>query len=98
MGEDMIEKPAIESGDFVRLPLGEAGERAFLVRAARTQDRRAEHRRQGQRHGGGDEDRHREGDGEFPEQPANHIAHEEERDQHRDQGQGQRDDGEADLP
>ena len=35
--------------------------------------------------------------GEFAEQPADHVAHEQQRDQHRDQRDGQRDDGEADL-
>ena len=40
----------------------------------------------------GDQDRHRQRDGELAEQPADHVAHEQQRDQHRDQREGQRDD------
>ncbi len=57
----------------------------------------AGHRHQRQRHHGRNQDRHRQRDGEFAEQPADHVAHEQERDQHRDQRHRQRNDGEADL-
>ena len=40
-------------------------------------------------------DGHGHGDGELPEQPPHHVAHEEQRNQHRHQRDGQRDDGEA---
>ncbi|MNF69690.1 hypothetical protein D3C84_515800 [compost metagenome] len=50
----------------------------------------AHHRRQGQRHHQRDEDGHRQGDGELAEQPPHHVGHEQQRDQHGDQRQGQR--------
>ena len=61
------------------------------------QQLRAQHRHQRQRHHRRDHDGHRQRDGEFAEQPPDHVAHEQQRDQHRDQRDGQRDDGEADL-
>ena len=57
----------------------------------------AEHRHEGQRNEGRDDDRGRQRNGEFVEQPADDLAHEEERDQHGDQRDGERNDGEADL-
>jgi len=38
-----------------------------------------------------------ESDGEFPEQPADDVAHEQQRDEHGDERYGQREDGETDL-
>ena len=57
----------------------------------------AGHRHQRQRNHRRDQDGDRERDGEFAEQPADHVAHEQQRDQHRNQRHRQRDDGEADL-
>ena len=65
--------------------------------AARAQEARRHHRGQRQRHHQRDEDRHRQRHREFAEQPADHAAHQEQRDQHRDQRNADRYDGESDL-
>jgi hypothetical protein len=57
----------------------------------------AQHGHQGERHHGGDHDGDRQRDGELVEQPADDLAHEQQRNQRRDQGHRERDDGEADL-
>ncbi len=57
----------------------------------------AHHRRQGQRHQRRDGDRDRHGDGEFLEHAPDHPAHQQQRNEHRHQGDGDREDGEADL-
>ena len=62
------------------------------------QQPRAHHRRERQRHHERDQDRHRQRDRELAEQPADHVGHEQQRDQHRDQRDRQRDQREADLP
>ena len=61
------------------------------------QQPRAQHRHQGERHRGGDDDGHGERDGELMEQPADDLPHEQQRNQSRDQRHRERDDGEADL-
>ncbi|MNM40301.1 hypothetical protein D3C81_511020 [compost metagenome] len=70
----------------------------FLFLGLALEQARAHHRRQGQRHHQGNQDRHRQGNGELAEQPADHVGHEQQRDQYRNQREGQRDQGEADLP
>ena len=67
----------------------------FLRR--RAQQPAAHHRRQGQRHHRRDDHRDRERDGEFLEQPSHDAGHEQQRNEHRDQGHRQRNDGETDL-
>ena len=57
----------------------------------------AHHRGQGERHHQRDQNRHRQGDRKFTEQPPDHIRHEQQRDQHGNQRQGQRDQGKANL-
>ena len=61
------------------------------------QQLRAHHRRQRERHERGDQNRHAERDRKFAEKPPHDIAHEQQRNQHGDQRNGQRDDREADL-
>jgi hypothetical protein len=61
------------------------------------QEARAHHRGQGERHEGRHDDRGGHGDSEFAEQHAHHAAHQQQRDEHGNQGNGDRDDGEADL-
>jgi len=58
---------------------------------------RAHHRREGQGHYQGNQDRHRQGDGKFAEQASHHIGHEQQRNQHRDQRKGQGNQGETNL-
>ena len=97
MLEDMIENPAIESGDLVRMPLAPQASalsssarrgRKSLAHSigARVSDTAAEMRMATARVTANSRNSR-----------PDHIAHEEERDQHRDQGQGQRDDGKAYL-
>ena len=57
----------------------------------------AHHGREGQRYDGRDEDGDAEGDGELAEEPSHDVAHEQERYEHGDEGDRQRQDGEADL-
>ena len=61
------------------------------------QHQRAQHRREAQRDHRGQHDGDRQRDGEFVEQASDDVLHEQQRYQHRDQRNGQRDDGEADL-
>ena len=61
------------------------------------QHARAHHGRQRQRHHQRDDNGHRQGDGELVEQAANHIRHEQQRNQYRYQREGQRHQGKANL-
>ncbi len=61
------------------------------------QDLRAHHRRQRQGDHGRHQNRDGKGNSELAEQPADNVAHEQQRDQHRDQRYRQRNDGEPDL-
>ena len=63
----------------------------------RAQQPAAHHRRQGQRNYRRDNHGHRQRDRKFAEQPPHHPGHEQQRNKHRNQGNGQRDDGEANL-
>ena len=58
---------------------------------------RTHHRRQGQGNQRRNDNGHGHGHGKFAKQPAHHIAHKQQRDHHRDQRDGQRNDGEANL-
>ena len=66
------------------------------LRPAR-QDERAHHRRRRQRHAMRDQDRNRQRQREFGEQAPDDAAEEQKRREHRDQREGDRDDGEADF-
>ena len=68
---------------------------AFLQRL---QPARAHHGRERERDHGGDEDGDGQRDREFAKQPPDHFLHEQQRNEHRHQRDGERDDGEADLP
>ena len=57
----------------------------------------AQHGRERERHYRRNQDGHRQRDGKFMEQAPYHIAHEQKRNQHGDERNGERDDGEADL-
>ena len=92
-----VEGAAVARDHVVEEAAAGAIEAALLVHGNVPEQARAHHRRQRQRHHGGDQDRDREGDGEFAEQPADDVAHEQQRDQHRDQRERQGNDGKADL-
>ena len=72
-------------------------ETALLSPVRAFQYARTHHGREGQRNHSGHEDSHAQGDGELAEKPANDVAHEEQRNQHGNQRDGQRYDGETDL-
>ena len=78
-----------------RAELLQTAGRAFLFFGL--EPARAEHRRQGQRHGQGDQDRRRQGHGELAEQAADDAAHEQDGHEHRDQRQVHRQQGETNL-
>ena len=71
--------------------------KGLLWRLLCPQNSRAHHRRQGQRDHGGNQNRHREGNGKFAEEPSNDVTHEQKRDEYCDQRNGERYDGESDL-
>ena len=91
------ERPAVKLDRAVQHALGrEIEARALRVRMM-ADELGAHHRHQRQRHHRRDDDRHRKRNGELVEQAADHLAHEQERDQNGDQRNGERYDGEADL-
>ncbi len=97
----MLEHPAQGDGvgvdDPIVSPLGGVKEPALLLLRRVLEQPGAHHRGQGQRHHRRDQDGHSQGDGKLAEQPAHHLAHEQHRDQHGDERDGQGQDGEGDL-
>ena len=92
------QRPAVELDDGVEGALGMKVEaRAFDVRTMANQ-LGAHHRHERQRDDGRNDDGDRERYGKFVEQAANDVAHEQQRNKHGDQRNGQRDDREPDLP
>ena len=74
-----------------------AGNPALLPMPRGGQQFRAEHGSERQRDDHRDQNRDGDGHGEFPEQESDHAAHQEERNEDRDQRNRNRQDGEADL-
>ncbi len=72
-------------------------EARLVGRGTATHQPAAHHRHQGERHRRRDQDGHGQGDCKFAEQPPHHVAHEQHRDEHGNERDGQRHDGEADL-
>ena len=87
----------VRGNDRVEPLTGDTIKAALLFFRRVMQKARTHHRRQRQRDDRRNEDRHRQRDREFTKEPADDIAHEEQRDQHCDQRERQRDDREADL-
>ncbi len=85
---DCRDRPAFDRGRPCRFGMFGV---AFVQQAC------THHRHQGQRDHGGQDDGDRQRHGEFMEQATDHVAHEQQRNQHRDQRYGQRDDGEPDF-
>ena len=61
------------------------------------QNARAHHGSEREGHHRRDQNGHRQRDGKLMKKPPHHVAHEEERDQDGDQGEGERDNGEPDF-
>ena len=70
---------------------------AAVLPAVMVEEARAEHRRQRERHEGRDGNCRRDGDGELAEQPPDDAAHQQQRNEHGDQREADRQHGEADL-
>ena len=80
--ENPLECPPIEGDHSFEYSLGNRIEPAALVFGLRLQQLRAHHRGQCQRNDRRDQNRDAERDRKFSEQPADYIAHEQQRDQH----------------
>ena len=95
--EHPVERAAVARDHVIEHAARRAREARLALFALRTQQARAHHRRERQRHHRRYKDGDGERDGEFAEQAADDVAHEEQRNQHRHQREGERDDGEGDL-
>ena len=91
------ERASVELDDVHEHALGGLVEAALLRRLPVLQELRAHHRRERERHDGREEDRHRQRHRELPEEPPDHVGHEEKGDQHRDERDREGEDREADL-
>jgi hypothetical protein len=69
----------------------------MMGRLRRNQEARGHHRRERQRYHGRNQDGHRQRHREFAEQPPDDAAHQQQRNQHRDQRNADRHDGEGDF-
>ena len=100
VAEHPLQAAAVGMEHALEKTFGDAEKAAVLVvllLALFAQQPGAHHGREREGHHGGDGHGHAEGDGEFPEQAADNAGHEQQRDENRDQGYAQGDDGEADL-
>ena len=93
MIEHHPERRGVEAGQGLEEPPSAR----LMAAALRTQELGAQHRHQGEGDDSGDDDGGGERDRKLMEQPPDDVAHEEERDQNRDQRHRERNDGEADL-
>ena len=93
----MIERDAQRRGVETGERLEEPAAARFAAMAPGAQKLGAQHRHKGERDHGGNDDRRGERDRKLMEEAPDDVAHEQERDQNRDQRHGERDDGEADL-
>ena len=91
-----LERPLVHAEHAVEDALGGRVE-APVRSAPAAQEAAAHHGRQRERDEAGHEHRGADDDRELVQQPADHAAHEEHGHEHGGQGQGHRDDGEADL-
>ena len=96
--EDFRQHATVGGNNALEHALGGAREAVLLAQRRVAQHAGAHHRRQGQRHHGGDQNGDRQRHGKLTEQTPDDIAHKQQRDQHRNQREGQRDNGKADFP
>ena len=92
-----LQAAVVDGDETVESVLGHPVEPAAFCAGLGREEPRAQHRRQRQRDAEREDERHRHRDGEFLKQLADIAAHQKQRNEHRDQGQRDRDDGEADL-
>ncbi len=98
MVQDFRQHAAVGGNNALEHPLGGEGEAVLLAQRFVAQHAGAHHRRQRQRHHGRDQNGDRQRHGKLAEQPPDDIAHKQQRDQHRNQREGERNNGKADLP
>ncbi len=97
MVQHLRQPPAIGGDHPLEKAFRGAGEAVLFAQGCMAEHAGAHHGRQGQRDHGGDQNRHRQGDGKLAEQTAHDIAHKQQRDQHRDQREGEGDDSKANF-
>ena len=93
-----IECAAVDRNDRVERSFSVNVEGGALRLRVMTDQLGAHHRHERQGDDRRNDDGHGERDGEFVEQSADHVAHEQKWDEYREQRDRQRNDGEADLP
>ena len=85
MPQNQIEAATIAVDNKIEAAFDDAVKLAMLAVVLADQKTRAQHWRQRQRNHDGDDDRRRNRDGEFVEQPSDDAAHQQQRNEHRDQ-------------
>ncbi len=95
--EHTLQRPTIGGDCTLETGLGGAREPTACLFGAMVQQPCAHHRNESQRDDRRDHDGGGKGDRKLVEQPPDHIAHEQEGNEHRKQGDGERDDGETDF-
>src|SRR5208283_429614 len=88
---------SVESNDAIEGILRSHIKTALLSPVRAFQQTRTHHGSERQGNHRGDEDGDAQGDGKLAEKPPDDVAHEQQGNQYRNQGNGERDDGEADL-
>src|SRR5437588_7696222 len=95
--QDDLQGAPVKSDDGVEYALGGAKEPALLFLFLVLQQLRAHHGSQRKGNESGNEDGDGKSDGKLAEEAADDVPHEEKRDEHGDEGDGKRNDGEANL-
>src|SRR6266850_1466094 len=95
--QDKLQGAAVESDDGVKSIFGLAIEPALLLLFVLSKELGTHHGSEGEGDKGGNEDGDGQSDGKFTEEPADDIAHKEKRNEHGNERDGKRNDGEADL-
>ena len=95
--EDPAQGPPVGCDGPIEHAPGCSKEPSLLLLGRVLEETGAHHGRQGQGDDGGNEDRDAQGDGELAEEPSHNVAHEQERNEDRDEGDRQGQNGEADL-
>ncbi|MND67465.1 hypothetical protein D3C80_588810 [compost metagenome] len=97
MIKHFFQHASVRGNNAFKHALRRARKAVLLAQRFGAQHAGAHHWRQRQRHHGGDQNRYRQRHRKFAEQPTHNIAHKQQRDQHRNQREGQGDNGKADF-
>ncbi len=97
MAQGDVKRAAIASKQQFESTFGPLVKAAMLCSLLAAHEARAHHRRECQRHDGGNQDRRRHGDGEFAEKAADNPAHQEQRDEDGYEREADRQNRESDL-